>query len=1393
MESVKLIVNVDSTQLNLLENRINILKSTPITLTINATGLENANADTVKLINSCARLVEAQASLSRSENSLSSEREKTARAVERTAQEELKLERQRLSTEATANRTQAAEARYATQQEKTATAAKNLEIQQEKTNTAIARGGENAVSAATRFDTLLTSYLKFQAISAIKSGISSAFDAMKDVDTQLINIQKVTDESDNAIKALGDRSYTTASYYGVSAENLLEAAAAFAKAGFKNYEELAELATKTQLVGDVNAETASQFLLAADAAYKMNGNVEKLSTALDNANTIENNYATSIQKIAEGLPHVASTAAMAHMTLEELMAMLGTITAVTQESGSKAAYASRALIMNIVGEVGKIDETTEVTEESINSLWSVVNKYADASIRAAHAAGELINPMEVIGALSKAQNENLLTEVDLTTIAMSLGGKLRTNQLKALIDNYDMYEEMLAKVKESAGSADNEVETMRKSWGSKLAQLKNAWTKFVSAVVDTGAIKDALTALTKIVKLLSTGFGSFTAKAALLTTIFYKLITSIGKMAGTLKSSYVEWRKHNAEVQKSIVVWGAQNAEMQKTTVLAKQATLSFGALMASLGISLLLSAVSAIRSAREKAQEEYRKMLEDARTASEELRSSIDTRNETTSDILELFDAYEQAKTGTGDLTTASEKLAAALREVGIGAAGAQGDLSEYRAELLKNTAATNLSEAQTAQSKAEYALTGAAKKAGELPVYNMFNPAAPEDDYGYHFPEGAAKRVYVEVGTATAPNVTGLAPVDYSIEGITAFYDVLLGFQSQIEEKANAGDNSVYETAFAKNVAEQIEAYKTYVEEYKAATTAVATSSAYSDALNSDVQTQEDFDARISEIKSDTGFSEEVRNSWLQGLRDMYPEYAKVNQAQAEYEVGIEASGKKTERFVDTLFDGNGKLKDYAASMLRANSALDDLAKTQAKEDLEAAQKSLDTFFNTIGGKDSEAATKALQLFSMSAEEMKAAFNADETGKLKGTYEGLKAAMDAVNAAQERYDALQSASKSKTEDTQMSVSQLAAVLIDEKGAINQTALAAIQADSALSSFYKTQIQAAASAAQADYNALIAQLGGVSGAAFQAALGLAAMATAYAGSDKGYGFGAVDLPERKQISVIRSYQESLRLLEIAKSLGSSGSIGGGGGGGSSKDAALTAISDRLAVAKQELALMKERGDDADKLIEKERQIQAILHEQAEYLRASNGDQKDILSLSTEWWKYENDIQKQINSAKEDQLELEEKILAVQEAQAALANAQAERTVRYYNEATNQWEWAANPKDVQSAEKSLSSAQEALKKYDGGLGEYGDVVDNLLTDHSGGMSGVSSGANGLSQMAGAQNTTTNTTTTSTIGHQMNGNVYQIAGLTFNEQQAKSLTLHDLAQLSGNLRIYASDY
>lgn len=201
------------------------------------------------------------------------------------------------------------------------------------------------------FPQLTVWQLTRDAVNALVQELKAALETMKDVDTELTAIQKVTNNTDAQMSKIGEHGYDVASKYGVSVTDYLSSVGSFSKAGYKEMsEDMAELATKTQLVGDVNADTANKFLLSADAAFKLEGNVAALSKVLDAANTIENEYATEIQKIAEGFPLVANVASMANMTAEQLTAALGTITAATQESGSMAARAMRALILNIMGD-----------------------------------------------------------------------------------------------------------------------------------------------------------------------------------------------------------------------------------------------------------------------------------------------------------------------------------------------------------------------------------------------------------------------------------------------------------------------------------------------------------------------------------------------------------------------------------------------------------------------------------------------------------------------------------------------------------------------------------------------------------------------------------------------------------------------------------------------------------------------------------------------------------------------------------------------------------------------------------------------------------------------------------------------------------------------------------
>lgn len=363
------------------------------------------------------------------------------------------------------------------------------------------------------FTNVYLKMLQWQVMGTIVSKTIGAFrdaiSTMKAVDDEMVTVRKVTGFTAEQMEKLRDRAYETASAYGEAADEYLNSVAAFARAGYgEQADALAELATKTKLVGDTNAETAQQFLLSVDAAYQYKGNIEALTKVLDGANEIDNKYATSIEKLAEGLGTVAPVAAQAHVGIDELTAAIGTITAVTQRSGSEAARAFRALVLNIVGDTKtEIDEGVTWTTGEIAGLKDVIREYAPAAYEAAKATGEVIDPMEAIGGLAQSMKDGLLTEQKLMEMVSDIGGKLRTSQLLALIQNWDMYQSMLKDYANAVGSADEEISNAMDSWTRKTNILKNEWTEFIQSMVSTDTVKGGLDVLIGTVEVLNTDLG----------------------------------------------------------------------------------------------------------------------------------------------------------------------------------------------------------------------------------------------------------------------------------------------------------------------------------------------------------------------------------------------------------------------------------------------------------------------------------------------------------------------------------------------------------------------------------------------------------------------------------------------------------------------------------------------------------------------------------------------------------------------------------------------------------------------------------------------------------------------------------------------------------------------
>lgn len=344
MAKVELQVIVKKEQIRELQNDIDKLNKTQIKISTTETNknlqstqkalrdIEKTKQQAAKTERELARAEEARQKATRASISVEKEAEKVKQETLRTEQEKEKVLQ-------AAQRTQQAKI-------KTERDAAKAELESAKATEEHGKATERAAKQESFMEKILgrttgefiarmTIYRAVYAgIRAITSGFSEAIETLRAVDDELVTVRKVTGFDQYQMADVENQAYAVASRYGASASDYVSGVATFARAGYKELSgDLAELAQKTVIVGDTTAEIAEQFLLSVDAAYKYKGSVTELSKVLDSANELDNKYATSIQKIAEGMGIVAPVAAQMHVGVNELAAAIGTVTAVTQRSG----------------------------------------------------------------------------------------------------------------------------------------------------------------------------------------------------------------------------------------------------------------------------------------------------------------------------------------------------------------------------------------------------------------------------------------------------------------------------------------------------------------------------------------------------------------------------------------------------------------------------------------------------------------------------------------------------------------------------------------------------------------------------------------------------------------------------------------------------------------------------------------------------------------------------------------------------------------------------------------------------------------------------------------------------------------------------------------------------
>ena len=319
--------------------------------------------------------------------------------------------------------------------------------------------------------------------------VKEAVSELKDLDDILTEISKTSDRTTAQLKSLGQESFSHASKYGRTASDWLTGVQEMNRSGFQGESgnQMADLSILAQAAGDLNRETADSYILAMNAAYGYNGSVEKLTNALDGMNQITNVNSTDMETMANAITKAGSTASTTGVQINELSAMIGTISARTKESGEEVGTGIKSLLINLQNTSStKIVSTLKEANASMTEMKNGVE--------------QLRSPIEILKDLQKTFNS--LDEDDplKSKILTNIGQKYHANELAALLSGWSDFDKMLEDYAGGSGSANREAEKSANNWTGSLNKLSNSWTELVSKFAESDSIIQVINLMNDLTK-----------------------------------------------------------------------------------------------------------------------------------------------------------------------------------------------------------------------------------------------------------------------------------------------------------------------------------------------------------------------------------------------------------------------------------------------------------------------------------------------------------------------------------------------------------------------------------------------------------------------------------------------------------------------------------------------------------------------------------------------------------------------------------------------------------------------------------------------------------------------------------------------------------------------------
>ena len=343
------------------------------------------------------------------------------------------------------------------------------------------------------------------------------FDAVKEVDTAMTELKKVSDASPSDITAYFGDAVASAKELGSSVNEMIGATADWQRMGYNlpDSRELGEIAVLYKNVGDgIDVDTANESLVSTMQGFQLQA--KDAMSVIDAFNAVSNNYAISSGGIGEALKRSAAAFNAANTDLNQSIALITAGNEIVQ-SPEKVGTMWQTVSARIRGTKSELEELGESTDDvlSTSKLYDLVKGYTGVEImQDKDTYKDIYTIVSEIGEKWKD-----LKDVERAALLEGLAGKKQSNTLAAVLNNYERLEEIYQTAENSAGSAQKEQNRYTQSLQYSLDQLTAHGEEFWNTFINKDDVKDFIDLINILIsgatKLVDT-FGSIPTTAGIL-------------------------------------------------------------------------------------------------------------------------------------------------------------------------------------------------------------------------------------------------------------------------------------------------------------------------------------------------------------------------------------------------------------------------------------------------------------------------------------------------------------------------------------------------------------------------------------------------------------------------------------------------------------------------------------------------------------------------------------------------------------------------------------------------------------------------------------------------------------------------------------------------------------